>query len=681
MNSSGIRILSMIAALLGAGSSPAQEPTNRPPPGHTRELVAPQVETPPVIDGRVDDDAWKTAAVASDFYVSIQDQWPTDRTEALVTADETHLYIAFLCFDSQPDAIIALDTRRDANLNEDDQVAVELDPFMSYREISSYTVSARGTVSDEIAGGRASQLAWKGEWQGAAVRTSYGWSAEMAIPFAILNRPEDTTTFGINFLRYQNRTREWSQWADTTVRDLPEERGRLGGLSPSPNARRFPLTFMPYVLVGKDVPDRDGEVQDEMLEAGIDIRYQPRHDMTGVLSLYPDFSQVEEAVTDIDFSYNEKAVDDNRPFFQEGSAYFPDEELFYTNRVPDFDYGMKGFTRINSYQIGTFVTRSPGSRIDAVFDFEREFDATHSAGLAVVGTDQSDLQNLVLASRFEGRREAGFEYELEGGVSSTQEEKGDGSFTVGSIGWDGDYWTPSLELSHYSKNYRPELGLLDEDLLDTQGVNPGVSYYRFSGNDELIQQLSFGVDWEYRETGDGKLQRSEGGAGGYIEFRQGIALDLSVSGGQYRPLEDDDEPGSWEDEKNDDHYYSAFLDFNTRSRWFRYGGGYAGGNLGGGDYEYMTAYVKARPTETTSLNINAERVSSFGTFSQVVVTGGWDATPRHGLYTRYIYSDGDDYYRLAYNWRVRTNLDLFAVYDDSPYEPAQTSVKLLFAFP
>jgi len=263
-------------------------------------------------------------------------------------------------------------------------------------------------------------------YEAAGMITGEGYQVEMAIPFAILNFPEGATTFGVNFARYHYRTRETSQWADTTVRDLPEERGRLIGLSPSPTARRFPLTFMPYVLAGKDVPDRDGDVQDEMLEGGIDIRYQPRLDLTGVLSLYPDFSQVEEDVTNIAFSYNEKFVVDNRPFFQEGSAYFPSEELFYSNRVPDFDYGIKGFTRMGGNQIGALATRSQDSRIDAVFNFEREFDATHSAGLTAVGTDQDDLQNLVLSGRVDGRQESGFLYALEGGQSSTQDEKGDG---------------------------------------------------------------------------------------------------------------------------------------------------------------------------------------------------------------------------------------------------------------
>jgi hypothetical protein len=181
--------------------------------------------------------------------------------------------MAFRVYDSQPDKIVALDTRRDASLKRDDQVCVELDPFLSYREVSDYCINARGTVSDSIAGGRASQQAWKGTWDGAARRTPYGWSAEMAIPFEILNYEAGTTTFGVNFLRYHNRSAQWSRWADTTVQHLPEECGCLTGLSPPRVAQRSPLTAMPYVLGGRNIPDEDGDIKTTLVTAGIDIRY------------------------------------------------------------------------------------------------------------------------------------------------------------------------------------------------------------------------------------------------------------------------------------------------------------------------------------------------------------------------------------------------------------------------
>jgi hypothetical protein len=99
---------------------------------------------------------------------------------------------------------------------------------------------------------------------------------------------------------------------------------------------------MPYALADRNIPDKRGNVRETLVTAGAELRYQPRPNLTDVLSLNPDFSQVETAITDINFSYNEKFITDPHPFFQEGSAYFGNRpDYFYSNRIPDFDYGAK----------------------------------------------------------------------------------------------------------------------------------------------------------------------------------------------------------------------------------------------------------------------------------------------------------------------------------------------------
>ena len=79
--------------------------------------------------------------------------------------------------------------------------------------------------------------------------------------------------------------------------------------------------------------------------AGIDARYQPRPDLTGLFSIAPDFSQIARQLTDLNFSYTEKLRPDPRPFFAEGRGFFGPSDFFYSNRVPDFDVGGKLFGR------------------------------------------------------------------------------------------------------------------------------------------------------------------------------------------------------------------------------------------------------------------------------------------------------------------------------------------------
>jgi uncharacterized protein DUF5916 len=657
---------------LPAGPPPALE---RPPPGRMRILQVPQTAVRPTLDGALDDAAWKGAAIADRFWISEQQRWPSEQTEVLVTADREYLYFGFRVYDSQPQAIQALQTRRGAGLGLDDQVAVELDPFLSYREISSYSVNANGVQDDAIAGGRARQLEWKGDWQAAAVRTGYGWSAEIAIPFSILNFEPGITAVGVNFVRYHHRTAQWSRWADITVQALPEEMGRLVGLELPETAKAQPWTLMPYVLAGRHIPDKRGNVRETLVNAGAELRYQPRPNLTGVLSLNPDFSQVETAITDINFNYNEKFRPDRRPFFQEGSAYFGSRpDYFYSNRVPDFDYGAKFFTRTSGYQIGTLATRGPLERSDYVLRAEREFDATHSVSGLLVGTDRRELRNNLYAIRGQGRETSGLNYSLDLAGTTTELQPGDGSRVAGTVGLNRDFWSIGLTADRHTLNYRPANALLDADIPDTRGVSSFLSYYRDIGEGP-VREVKGDISVLARETGDGRLQRRTWFAGGSIETRQQIRVGLWYTDGPYRPV--GSTPGSWSSTVHHDYYWTGSVDFNTRSSWLNYGGSMSSGARGGGSYDYGTIYVLTRPTATTLVSASSERLSSFGTFYQTILSAGWDISSRHGIVTRYVTADYGKAYRLGYSRNVRKNLDFFAVYDREPDRQAKLSAKIV----
>jgi len=632
----------------------------------------------PKIDGVLDDEAWNGAAVADRFWISEQERWPTEKTEVLISADREHLYFAFRAFDDRPDQIESLQTRRDAGLGLDDQVSVELDPYLSHREVSSYSVNAAGTQSDAIAGGRARQQTWKGEWRGAASRTPYGWSAEIAIPFSILNYEEGSTTFGVNFVRYHHRTAEWSRWADVTVRNLPEEMGRLTGVKPEGSTRTRTWTFMPYVLVGKNVPNKEGVVKSTLATGGADIRYEPRQNLTGVLSLNPDFSQVESAVTDINFNYNEKFRSDNRPFFQEGAAYSGrTPRYFYSNRVPDFDYGAKLFSRAGGYQLGALATRAPDQRTDFAVRLQREFDASHSLTAMAVGTDQPALRNILYVASGQGREASGLNYGFDGALTRTQGQPGDGSFAQGMLGWQQDFWSVGITANRYSTEYSPANALLAGDLPDTRGVNSYATVYRDFGTGP-VREVTGSLVWDGRDTGDGRLQRSYFYAGGSVELRQQVKFSLSGTGGQYRPV--GSAPGLWSDTVNHDRYWTLGVDMNTRNSHFAYGASYSSGFLDGTDYRYGYVYAWVRPTATTFINVTAERLRQFGESDQIIVNGGWDVTPRHGLYGRYIWNEGSQY-RLAYTFHVTERVDFFAVLDALPGQDTQVSAKILVTLP
>ena len=673
-----------------------------PLPGHERALEVPRISTaaasstvlvnelqiaPPAIDGKLDDAAWALADVSDDFWCSLQDKAPSNQTEVLVIADANYLYFGFRMYDDKPSQIQSTIAVRDVGLGYDDSITVQLDTFFNRRDISSFSLNPDGTQSDEIAGGRAEKIEWKGDWQGAATRTDYGWSAEFAIPFAILNYNNGETRFGVNFERYQSRTKEYSYWADVTPQTYNEQMGQLTGLVLPPASGENAWTYMPFVLAGKDIPDKRGKVQDRLVTGGMDVRYQPRRDLTGLLALNPDFSQVEQAVTDISFSYNQKAVKDNRPFFIEGSDYFSSandkNQYFYSNDVPDFNAGAKGFGRFGKTQFGVLATQAPMDRYDFAGKALYELDQTNSASTTLINSKQQDFNNLFALAQFGGRQPSGLNYALDAAFSDTTQvsdpdiPQGAASHINGALGWQWDYFYVKGTADKYDTDYFPADGLLDGDLPGTRGATLSTGYYREMSSPwfRVVQGSVGGI---YRETNDGIQQRRKTFGSGSVEFTNDVRVTLYGETGPYRPVTGT--RGVFESTTNHDRYYSVLTDFNTRSN--RYSGGlqYDWGELGGGSYEYYAAYAWWRPVKPVYLNVTAERVDSFGTNDQVVLVSSWDITPEHSIAGRYIYTNDVKYYRLAYGHRARKGVDIFAVYDDDTTKTAEYSIKIVKTF-
>jgi hypothetical protein len=601
-----ILLLALITISLGLSDTAGAGEHTLPQPGHTRSVILPVTGIAPVIDGKLDDDAWDNATLAMDFWNSSLSQPPSDQTVVLIQSDGVYLYFGFYCYDSQPEAINAITTRRDAGLRIDDQVSVELDSYRNFRTISTYSVNANGTQNDAIAGGRARKIEWKGDWKGAAVRTEYGWSAEIAIPYSILNYHADASNFGINFVRYQHRTEETSHWADVTPRNKKEEMGQLKQLSLPKEAKKSPWTALPYVLAGVNIPNIKGDDREKLAYAGATIRYEPKPNVTAVVSLHPDFSQLETQVTDIDFSYTEKFRPDTRPFFQEGSFYLGrDNKYFYSNRVPDFYAGGKFFTQQGRTQGGAFVTTAPTSR--------------------------EELDNQLVVAQFDGRERSGLFYNADVAYTDTDklEAIDTGSAYLGTLGWKANHWSVRVSGDHYDEEYFPANALLSRDLFGTESVNGSISYHREFG-DGFFRKVSTNFSVTHRDTLDGRIQNYGTYVDGSVELNNPqLGITLSYYDADYRPLENNMR-AEFSDILNDDYYWATDLNFNTRSNFYGGGAYYSKGFLGGGDYEYVNGYVWLKPTINTHLSMSAERLDSFGIFSQGSIKGGWNITPWDG---------------------------------------------------
>ena len=80
-----------------------------------REMIATRTVTPPIIDGKIDDQVWKDALKESEFFQfePYNLAQASERTIARVLYDNDNIYVSIDNIDSQPDKITGRLSRRD----------------------------------------------------------------------------------------------------------------------------------------------------------------------------------------------------------------------------------------------------------------------------------------------------------------------------------------------------------------------------------------------------------------------------------------------------------------------------------------------------------------------------------------------------------------------------------------
>lgn len=120
------------------------------PPEKANPVTIPRFDKAPVIDGKLDEPIWQTAAVLKDFYqIDPGDNKPPSKaTEVLLGYDPKFLYIAFRAFD-EPDKIRSTVAKRD-NIFQDDYVGFYLDTFNDQRKAFEIFFNPLGIQGDGI---------------------------------------------------------------------------------------------------------------------------------------------------------------------------------------------------------------------------------------------------------------------------------------------------------------------------------------------------------------------------------------------------------------------------------------------------------------------------------------------------------------------------------------------------
>jgi hypothetical protein len=295
------------------------------------------ISKPPVIDGILDDDAWKEGVWMGDFiqFEPYNKRTPSQKTEFKILFDDNNLYVAIKAFDTSPDSIVNRLTRRDQS--DGDLAGILIDSYHDLRTAFLFGVSSAGVKYDQFWSndGQNQDPSWDPNWWVKTTINKEGWVAEMKIPFSQVRFKKNSgQVWGLQVGRVLYRKNE-TDWWQHIPKDAPGQvhlYGEMKGLEKIRPRKIFDIT--PYTVARaqtyKSVPDNpflsSGHKFD--LNGGLDAKIGVTNNMTMSLSINPDFGQVEADPSVINLTAFETFFKEQRPFFIEG------------NNITDFNLGI-----------------------------------------------------------------------------------------------------------------------------------------------------------------------------------------------------------------------------------------------------------------------------------------------------------------------------------------------------
>ena len=299
----------------------------------------------PIIDGKLDDECWKTGVWAGDYHQYTPDEGakPTYPTELKILYDDRNLYIAFRAYDSEPRKI-----QRFAGVRDDlvgDIMGITFDSYHDHRTGFEFSVTAWGQKVDLVLFNPENwDFNWNAVWKVKTGLEDSAWVAEYEVPLSQLRySKEEDQIWGMHTWRWINRLQEESNWEiqSKTGPGMLYNFGELHGIKGLKKSQR--LEIMPYAL--GDLETMEKEAGNPFTEkgrawggnAGLDAKIGLSSNFTVDLTVNPDFGQVESDPSVMNLTAFETFYEEKRPFFLEGLTIFDykfdNQSLFYSRRI------------------------------------------------------------------------------------------------------------------------------------------------------------------------------------------------------------------------------------------------------------------------------------------------------------------------------------------------------------
>ncbi|MBS1875458.1 MAG: carbohydrate binding family 9 domain-containing protein [Acidobacteria bacterium] len=388
----------------------------------TPSITIPRVARAPKLADFLNGTPREAETTVTDFrQFDPEDGTPVSKpTTAYLSYDDKHLYAAFVAKDD-PKLIRARVAKRKQILT-DDRITINIDTFHDHRhaywfDVNPYAIQLDGITTD----GYGDDFSWEGLWYTESKIVEDGYVVLITIPFKTLRFSDaPKQTWGIMLGRFIQRNNEFAMWPYITRRKLPQfvaQFGHMEGLENISPGRN--LQFIPYGLFSRarflDQPAGAAPAMavDNSPRAGLDAKVVIKDALTLDLTLNPDFSQVESDDPQVTVNQRYEVVyPERRPFFMENASYFTTpQQLFFSRRIVDPEYGVRLTGKIGRWAIGVLAAddRAPGKTVaegdplygrraaDGVLSIQRDFGKDSHVRLFATDREFSSSYNRLMS--------------------------------------------------------------------------------------------------------------------------------------------------------------------------------------------------------------------------------------------------------------------------------------------
>lgn len=637
-------------------------------PSAPRSLSAARIEKPPVIDGIIDDAEWAGVPVADRFCDIFSNTLATESTLARLAYDGEAIYIGFTCYDKVPSEIVAREIRPGAQLFADDCVIFTLDPFatQSSESLNRFIVNARGTMTEDIAGGRAAKREWRGQWQAATKINADSWTCEMRIPWKLLEYPAGASKklMTFNFVRFHQRTKQRYYFSNITASEKLELRGRWEGVEPPVRKAKPELEMLPSL-----VTDYDQDRKTFSIDPGLDAKLTLPPNMTGIVSLNPDFRNIEQSVESIDFSRSERFLGDNRAFFKEGESYLGTlsqhgiGRLLYSRRIRDFDLGAKVYGRLNDgTQVGGFATMLGDDEYNAMARVSKPFGSKTQVMLMGTGHRSAGARETVTAGRMTQKLNNKFELFAEAATLSTR-NMGTSAYTT-TLDYSDNGLYSSIRHINVPQDFRPALALIPYT-----GYN-GYTWFTTYGTIRKtgpVQGLEGNVFITNTKDFKGHGYQEGFDFNAQTTFRNGAHYEVFGERRLYAGIRDEYYGAAWVSDVNNRFNNLVLISMQ--------------GHVANTPYREDRVEASMRVFGHLDLGLRAQLIQMNGPQEQYVATAGWEFDAKRSLTGRLVKNGKDINSYIAYRSSGFAGNELFVIFGDPNARKSRARIGLKFVMP